>query len=73
MTTKQILANYQKTAKHLQEAQKALLEIGSDHHNWSSEDAKYYNHQIAELLSCDDGQAGMESLIRRLEQMTGHS
>jgi hypothetical protein len=73
MTTKQILTSYQKAAKALHEARNALQEIGCNHNNWSSEDAKYYSHQIAELLSCDDGQAGIEALIRRLDQMTGHS
>jgi hypothetical protein len=68
MTTNQVLANYKKATKALQEAQKALLQIGADYHNWSSEDAKYYAHQIGELLSCDDGEAGMEALIRRLEK-----
>ena len=73
MTTKQILANYQKAAKALQEAQKALQQIGADYNNWSSEDAKDYSRQIGELLSCDNGEAGMEALIRRLGQMTNHS
>ncbi len=68
MTNKQVLANYQKAAKHLQEAQKALQEIGSDYHNWSSEDARYYNHQIGELVSCDDGQTGIAALIDRLQK-----
>ena len=73
MTTKQILAHYQKAANSLKDAQAALLQIGADYHNWSSEDAKNYICRIGEILSCDDGEAGIEALIRRLEQMTGHS
>ena len=73
MNTAQILSSYKKVAKALQEAQKALQQISADHHNWSSEDAKDYICKIGELLSCDNGEAGIEALIRRLEQMTGHS
>jgi len=68
MTTNQILANYKKATKALKEAQTALQQIGADYHNWSSEDAKYYTHQIGELLSCDDGEAGIEALIGMLER-----
>lgn len=69
MNTAQILSSYKKAAKALQEAQKALQQIGADHNNWSSEDAKDYARQIGELLSCDHGEAGMEALISRMEQM----
>lgn len=70
MNKTQILNKYCKAANQLKEAQKTLLEIAADYHNWSSEDAKDYAHQLGELLSCDHGEAGIEALIRTLE---GHA
>jgi hypothetical protein len=66
---KELLATYRKVAKHLHQAKQALETISSDWHNWSSADAGYYAEQIGELLSCDHGESGMETLIAMLEKL----
>lgn len=35
------------------------------------EDLAYYRNEVAQLLSCDDGEAGMDKLLGVLEEETG--
>lgn len=69
MDTNQILNKYCEAANHLEEAQKALREIAADYLNFSAADAQDYAYQIGQLVSCDHGEAGIDALIKRLEQM----
>ena len=69
MNTTQILAKYKKAAKALETAKKELEEIGVDWQNWGSGEATYYADQIAEMLSCDHGEAGLEPLIEALKKL----
>lgn len=69
----QVLEKYAKVSLALQGAIVDLQDIAACWRNWSSEDAKYYSEQLGQMLSCDDGEAGIESLIRKLvEQGVGY-
>jgi hypothetical protein len=62
-STKEVLAHFQKAAKALETAKKEFEAIGSDWRNWGSGEATSYADQIAEMLSCDHGEAGLEPII----------
>jgi len=51
----------------LLEAEDALSKIVGDG-GYIAPDAGYYLHQIRELLSCDDGEAGLNTLIKSVEK-----
>jgi hypothetical protein len=65
----ELLKNFKKAIRSLKDAQAALDEVGSDWHNWGSVDAQEYAKQIAEILSCDHGEAGLEHLIETLKKL----
>jgi hypothetical protein len=69
MTKTEKLVKLAEAANALEKAVKALREVQNDktdnHH--LCEDARYYADSIAELLSCDHGQGGLDALIRSLE------
>lgn len=71
MNDTQILNRYAKAVNALREAEKALREIGADWRNYTSDEAKYYASQIAELISCDHGESGLESMVKFMEKRTG--
>jgi hypothetical protein len=68
-STKEVLARFQKAAKALQTAKSELDAIGIDWRNWGSGEATYYADQIAEMLSCDHGEAGLEAIIESLKKL----
>lgn len=60
----------QQATMHLQKALDLFAEIGEDHsdNRFLTSDANYYKEQVADLISCDHGQAGLEPFVRILIQ-----
>ena len=61
--------NEQQILEALRRAQTAMVEaLGelktvADNHGYVAEDARYYANELAELITTDHGQAGLQALI----------
>ena len=64
MTLQDKINKYKRALLYLRLARQELKDIAIDEH---FDDAKFFANQISEIISCDNGQAGIERLIKRLE------
>lgn len=70
MTHKDALNQFALAANSIRRAIEAMNRVVEGNQYWAK-DAKYYRAELSELLSCDDGEAGLESLIRLVAQRAG--
>jgi len=70
MNKKQKLEKLAKAANALRTAKLALADVAGDSGDswYICGDAAYYANQIQELLSSDDGECGLDSLISLVEK-----
>lgn len=61
-TQKANLNHLAAAANHIRKAIEALDAV-----KMSTDDARYYAHELRELLSCDNGEGGLEALIKIIE------
>lgn len=59
---KQRKADYEAALKHLTEAKKLFEKIGRE--DQLDFDANHFAYQTAMIISCDDGECGVEAFIR---------
>ena len=66
MTRKDKLKHLAKAARAMRAAVEALKQVADDKsdNHYLCPDARYYQKEIQELLSCDHEQAGLDALIR---------
>ena len=62
MTDKDALNHLAKAANALRTARETLEKVQTGC-NWISNDAAYYKAEIDELISCDNGEGGLDALI----------
>lgn len=68
MTRRQKIQKLAQAVSHLKKALALLTEISEDPSNsyFLTADAGYYKHEVAEMLSCDHGQAGLAVFVEIL-------
>ena len=61
--------NHLRKALELLKQTQAELKLAADCRDSLECDAGYYYHEVSELISCDNGEAGLQALINRFKYL----